>query len=577
MSVLARRISLGVRNMAGSNNIDYPDASPTYRGYRRQALYVLQRILAAEANVSLQPEFREDLAVYGPDGELQELVQVKDYSQPLVLSNLDPDGQNSFFVRCAHEIEASPDVKLTLASYGPLGPELKKAVEGNDTREVVAQKIADHGHVTAEKALLILKRLQVDSCSEAILREEIDAKLSQMVTAINPEEAVDALSFWVLLCSEKAQRITRDDLSKKVLNIGRFLVDMTAHEAEWLSTIRNIEDTIVPSERLPLLREEFHSGVAARYEHIQSELDVVRPVWMQALDEGFASCNVLFVHAPSGQGKTTLAYRYLKERCPGITRYEVKCIENPSHALRIARALGVHVRTLGLPVTVYLDIPPQHEGWLELIKELSFYQDIRILATIREEDWRRANVSGAEFRWHHIEMEFAEQEAREVFEHLTENSSVPQFVGFDEAWQRFGGQGPLLEFVYLITQGGLLRERLKEQIERIQDQVRQDRRNRQELNLLRMVSVASTFSSSLNARRLLKELQFPSSGNPLNLLEKEYLVRTSEDGLFIEGLHPIRSRIIADLLCDPITATWGETARECLPFLDYSFAVMRPV
>ena len=54
------------------------DATPAYRGYRLQALYVLWRILESEdsAHLIFQPEGYEDLAVYDSEETLLEVVQV---------------------------------------------------------------------------------------------------------------------------------------------------------------------------------------------------------------------------------------------------------------------------------------------------------------------------------------------------------------------------------------------------------------------------------------------------------------------------------------------------------------------
>jgi len=65
------------------------DPSATYRGYRRQALYCLFRLFedGLPENYILQPEGIEDLAIFDASGVLLEVVQVKDYSSPLVASD----------------------------------------------------------------------------------------------------------------------------------------------------------------------------------------------------------------------------------------------------------------------------------------------------------------------------------------------------------------------------------------------------------------------------------------------------------------------------------------------------------
>ncbi len=60
-----------------------------YRGYRRQALYALHRLLALAEGERLQPEGVEDLSVIA-EGRLVEANQVKSLAAPLTLSHLDP-------------------------------------------------------------------------------------------------------------------------------------------------------------------------------------------------------------------------------------------------------------------------------------------------------------------------------------------------------------------------------------------------------------------------------------------------------------------------------------------------------
>ena len=58
------------------------DATGAYRGYRRQALYTLYRILTDNI-AKFQPEGKEDLAIFQDTGQLSEIVQVKSYSHAL--------------------------------------------------------------------------------------------------------------------------------------------------------------------------------------------------------------------------------------------------------------------------------------------------------------------------------------------------------------------------------------------------------------------------------------------------------------------------------------------------------------
>ena len=96
------------------------DATPAYRGYRRQLLYALSRLLnPATSHLTFQPEGIEDLAVY--DGEtLVEFAQVKDHGADLTVSSLSTAGRgDSFFRRAATQLRAAPGAVPVLVSYVP--------------------------------------------------------------------------------------------------------------------------------------------------------------------------------------------------------------------------------------------------------------------------------------------------------------------------------------------------------------------------------------------------------------------------------------------------------------------------
>ena len=105
-------------------------ATASYRGYRRQALYVLSRVLRPnQADLVFQPEGIEDLAIY--EGKrLLEICQVKAVGEPLTLSHFQPSREDSFFRRAAAR-GADEAATLRVVSFGPVGPELAAAGSGD--------------------------------------------------------------------------------------------------------------------------------------------------------------------------------------------------------------------------------------------------------------------------------------------------------------------------------------------------------------------------------------------------------------------------------------------------------------
>ncbi|WP_139489398.1 hypothetical protein [Brevibacillus dissolubilis] len=560
------------------------DATHAYRGYRLQALYTLYRILKVPVGSQLvfQPEGNEDLTIYDEALKSQEVIQIKAYSTPLTLSNFEPQKPLSFFNRIAPQIKTNPDMQVKIFSFGLIGPELQGALNGdNKNLNSVAKKISKHGFTTQTEARLMLSRITAEQMGELELLESVFAKLKEMATGVDPERAFEMLNFWLYICSENKQRITREDVIGKINSVGRFLSERAAHHKEWGTVIVPIEDVEISEDMRIQLTEEFYQGVSTRYEHILSNLDLRRTDKLNKISELFGRKRVVFIHGASGQGKSTLAYRFLKDYLPKEWRFRIQCIQDKKHALSLATALIGHANAMGIPLFVYLDVSPADIDWIELVRQLSTHPLMRILVTVREEDWKKASVTGYEFSFEEIDLALTKEEALNLYHSFVENKGLSTFLNFDEAWERFGGEGPLLEFVYLVSQGTTLRERLHQQIMYLEKEVETGVLNPSILHLLYLVAVASAFESRIEVKPLIKYLDIKVPGTIFRRLENEYLIRVTNQSMLVQGLHPIRSEILVSQLGEVLFVPWDEAAQSCLAliheedvegFLLYSFS-----
>lgn len=543
-------------------------APAAYRGYRLQALYTLKRILAPAIaqNLVFHLEGREDLDIREADNRLVEVIQVKSYEN-LVLSDLSPSEPNSFFHRTAELLRAPAPPDIKLVNFRSVGPEMRQAWAGDEPqRTQVAKKLRDNGFEESDIEAIFthVKLIELDEAHE---EASVFSSLQDALTGVDPESAFDLLNFWLYTTAEQRATVTRSDLIEKINSVGCFLAERHTHHTEWFTSITPIIDQDIPDDQRSWLQEEFYAGVATRYEHILAELDFRRGNKLAEIAEKLESRRVVIIHGASGQGKTALAYRYLHDAYPEKWRFSIELIENRQHALRIARALAGHANAVQTPMAIYVDVSPHDAEWPEVVKRLARYPHFQILVSIREEDFRRANISGAEFDYDAIELDFDEAEARLIYERAIASGQGRAFLDFDEAWDKFGGSGPLMEFVYLLTQTTTLRERLQGQVNRIRNEVRSMRAHPDELGLLRLVSVASAYEARLHVPNLINELHLPDPDHTLKLFEKEYLLRLSSDRRCVQGLHPIRSRILADLLTSPDVAPWLEAATQALPLM----------
>lgn len=542
-------------------------APAAYRGYRRQILYTLSRILAPGVgeDLAFQPEGQEDLAVRGADGNLVEVIQVKSRSN-LVLSDLTPEKPGTFFHRIIGVLQSVDKPIVRLVNIGSIGPELRQAWEGKEPhRTRVYEKLLGHGF-TAPEAESIFAQLELVELDEVQVTDSVFSFLRNSLAGIDPESAFDLLSFWLYKAAEHGTLITRASLISKMSDVGGFLVARHTYQDEWFTSIIPLVLQPISDIQHSQLRNEFYAGISARYEHILAGIDFRRDGKLEEIAKAFERSRVVIVHAASGQGKTTLAYRYLHDTYPETWRFSIELVENRQHALKIATALAGYAEAVQAPMAVYVDVRPHDKEWPELVKRLGRHSFFQVLVTIREEDFRRANISGAELDYASVELSFDEAEAWLIYERAIASGFASEFLDFDEAWVKFGGDGPLMEFIYLLTQTTTLRERLHEQVTRIRKEIQNGARP-DTLRVLCLVSVASAYEARLDTRNLIKRLNLPDPDYTLRLLEEEYLIRISSDRGYIEGLHPIRSRIITDLLTSSDISPWLDVATEALPLM----------
>lgn len=275
------------------------------------------------------------------------------------------------------------------------------------------------------------------------------------------------------------------------------------------------------------------------------------------IHEAFQREDVVILRGASGQGKTTLAYRYLLDWAPSDFRYQVEKAESLKHARLIAAAIAGHADIIDVPSVIYIDVRPGDIRWVEIVRELAGVIGIRVLVTIREEDWFRSRVSAENFAFADISMDFTAESASQIFENLRNAGYGEEQLDFQDAWSKLGERKTLFEFVYLVTQNENLSQRVQAQIGILKDQVNKGKLVDKEIQLLRLVAVASAYEARLDLKALVKSIGLPEPTRALERFGNEYLLRTSADGKYVEGFHAIRSEMIAQELTDPVLQPRG--------------------
>lgn len=555
------------------------DASATYRGFRNQALYVLSRLLTDE-NASEQfyrPEGAEDLAVFNSEMRCIEVVQVKDYSSGLALSHFKPESQDGFFARLKRRGREHPDATTKLASFGPLGPEFAGAIEGDPKqkhRENFVRKLCGkNSTISASEAATLLDKLKgnvVYPVPEA-LRASVEDALRGTNVAADLASSVELLLFWVFDASEHKKGLSRQGLLAQLARIGSYLSTLRDESAEWGVSICQVKAVQPNQGEAARATVEYRRGVQARWEHILARADIARPARLQEIHRQLQHRSVVIIRGASGQGKSTLGWRYLHDYCAEGLRFHVRLVAGREHAMRIANAMGAHVRRLNLRALAYIDVSPADTGWSELVREL-VAAGLKVLIAVREEDFRRANIAVGDFDFSEVVLDrVTREEAEPIFDSLRGPTVGP--LDFEEAWSRFAAAegGPLLEFTYSVTEGESLTSRIKAQISRIQNEAASGANGLSpaHLDLLALAAVANEAGARVSLVRLCEAVGISPLSGPLNVLEHEYLLRMVNEGsdTLVTGLHALRSKAVVKALFDTAPELWCKSALKVLPLI----------
>lgn len=555
------------------------DPTATYRGYRRQALYCLFRLFddGLPEDYVVQPEGNEDLAVYDQNGGMIEIIQVKDYTSDLVASDFKP----SFYKRICKYCEPDSNVVVKVVSFGKIGPELVKAFDNEqETPKRTLDTLTKDRNVTDSKgnkktisgvseaeAVSIFSHVEIVKVDEEHLENQVLEKLKTTITSGAPAKAFEILMWWLISSSEQQKKLERLQTIDQLNQIGRFIDHRAAHEHEWNISIKPIEYPSPDQLEEEKLRSEFFQGGRVGPRHIAANLDVPRAEALHEINKLFQQENVVILRAASGQGKTTLAYRYLLEWAPDNFRYEILKADDLQHARRMSAAIKGHSEAIEVPTVVYLDIRPGDTLWVEFVRELSDLTSFRILVTIREEDWFRSRVTKDQFSFSELSVSFDEESALKIFSALKLSGFGKDLLDFKDAWLQLGERKTLFEFVYLTTQNEQLSDKIKAQISSLKDQANTGALQEGELQLLRLVAVASAYEARVKLKELVERVRISEPTRTLERFSNEYLLRTSDDGQYVEGFHAIRSEIISVELSDVALQPRGEIEAELLPLL----------
>lgn len=328
-------------------------------------------------------------------------------------------------------------------------------------------------------------------------------------------------------------------VDEDVLVQNDVISDVVKNSDLYMSHLVTID--VLGSKKVSLekLQNEYREGISARPEHIRKRLDVIRNKWIEQIEINFEKSNIVLIRGASGQGKTSLAYRYLLER---YAEEQIICIQKLTNENSIWAILNFLKRELeDREYVLYYDVQPGDTFWGIILNAISMHlPDARLLVTIREDDYNSSNISRGSVSYEEISLELYEDEAREIYSQYEQNT----FISFDDLWKTFGNGGPLLEFIYLINHSMTLEAKINNQITRIGSEIDE----REWFNVLAVIAIAGQYDLSIKLDVLFEKIKLRNASKLLQQFEKEFFVKISDNGERIKCLHSVRAHLIIKCL-----------------------------
>lgn len=445
-------------------------AQSAWKGFSAQTLYIASRIISDQSNSMFFPEDIEDLVVKC-NNNVVEAVQVKNITADLTLSSLASTKTSArgdgFFKRVCSLHKQYPDFNsVRVVYFNSLGTELdefKRGVSGAEER-IQRKLISNHG-IDADDAEWLLSAFIFEKCNLDELNSCISEQIhSYLPTMVAPDMAKSLLIQYISNLSHNKGYTSLHLWQEEIHRIGTNIAAIDGYFKVYGKSLIRLSE-LSTSKNSEQLRNEFMQGVSAHPAHIRDELDFRRNEWIAEIQTALNNSGVALIKGVSGQGKTALCYRYLIDNYPEELVFCIRSIATETQAYDLVSALESLAKHAP-DIAVYIDVQPGENQWVFLLQELQLRGlSVPVLISIRDEDYNLARLNGKFVKFDTVELSLSEQEARNIYDSYTKDQPHPDHRSFEEAWQKFGTHGPLIEFMYLLTNSQTLTQRLNEQVD----------------------------------------------------------------------------------------------------------------
>lgn len=298
--------------------------------------------------------------------------------------------------------------------------------------------------------------------------------------------------------------------------------------------------------------KSYFEGKKATPQDIVLKLPVRRTNTEKEIENSIKDNKVTVIKASSGQGKTTIAFQVAFNLSNEYHIYQLRWCNDAKELNNIIKYFKARIK-VGEKLLIVIDnLDSQLSEWNRLAQLLQeeVICNYKLLLTSREDDWysysgNLSNVKSLKI----VEIFLNAKEAEDIFIQLKKRNLLYYNIkDWKYSWGKIGNNKKLLiEYVYLLTHGQMISERINQQIITINKSIN----GKIKCEILRIICFADICGIKISIMKLIDNLEedaLSDYGEILKSIENEFLIRVDNEENFIEGLHPVRSMHIVERL-----------------------------
>ena len=316
---------------------------------------------------------------------------------------------------------------------------------------------------------------------------------------------------------------------------------------------------------------DYYEGKKAEPVDIVNHLPIRRETLEDRIEKSIMKNTITIIKSSSGQGKTTLAWQVAYNLRNQYYVYKLNWCNKAKELDSIVEYFKSRIK-IGERLLIVLDnLDVQLKEWNILSQYLSRKISInyKLLVTTREDDWYLFSGDPTNLKdMKIIDISLDGNQAENIYVKLKAADKIHSSIqNWQSSWEMVSEKGLLIEYIYLLTHGEMINDRISQQIKNLQ----LSKGASIKTEVLRQIALADVLGIKLPVRSLTEQFSCAIDedidlNELLKSIENEFYIRITDQKLYVEGLHAVRSEHIVKRLHEYISTS--ETILKMLKIVD---------